>query len=38
MGRISEWSVLMVIVQRCKYYKEKHITLLVASEEVEEMV
>jgi hypothetical protein len=35
---ISEGSVLMVIVQRCKYYKEKHITLLVASEEVEETV
>jgi hypothetical protein len=30
--------VLMVIVQRCKYYKEKHIALLVAGEEVEETV
>jgi hypothetical protein len=38
MGHISEWTVLMVIVQKCKYYKEKHITLLVASEEVEETV
>jgi hypothetical protein len=28
----------MVIVQRCKYYKEKYIALLVASEEVEETV
>jgi len=38
MGHNSEWTVLMVIVQSCKYYKEKHITLLVASEEVEETV
>jgi hypothetical protein len=38
MGHISEWTVKVIIVQRCKYYKEKHIALLVASEGVEEPV
>ena len=28
----------MVVLQRCKYYKEQHITLFVASEEVVETV
>jgi len=42
-GTEIEWDAsvsceLMVIVQRCKYYKEKHIALLVASEEVEKTV